>query len=233
MIHPSFPILPPRPAAEGNTLSVDHSSDGVYEPSSPLILALLSLLVPSTASQSPDGLAPDATQPIGLAYSFAQCAAEACDISSNMRVENSPSFIRSSAHPSMPVELEVPLAFCVLSLYQYLHCGNITEMTRFAEKALDSALGLSLHKERDESNTFSAEAKRRAWWMTVSTSMILYQYPPLIPVSSVSMRVSRIHRQLQGIYSLPIHLPWPRRHARSNMRPVLTAQAATRAVYQS
>jgi hypothetical protein len=196
LIHPAFPILPP-PAAARNTPSVGHSCDGIYEPSSPLILALLSLLVPITASQSPDGLAPDATPHISLAYSFAQCAAEACDVSSNIFANNPPSSITSPTHPHVPVELEVPLAFCLLSLYQYLHHGNITDMTMFAKKAYDSAIRLSLHKGCEESSTVNAEAKRRAWWMTVSTSMISYLVFSA-NVSLVSLCMSRIHSQLQG-----------------------------------
>ncbi|KAM6529528.1 hypothetical protein FALCPG4_007660 [Fusarium falciforme] len=164
LVHPVFPILPPP--SESSTDSTENQPDAVYEPSSPLILSLLSILVSGKEQDSTAGLPPGTPPRIRLANSFAQCAAEACEISSETRNTGSPSFIRSSAHPSVPIELEVPLAFCVLSLFQYLYCGNIKEMTRFAEKAIDSAIRLSLHKQERKDGDLIAEAKSRAWWMT-------------------------------------------------------------------
>ncbi|KAM6517524.1 hypothetical protein FSOLCH5_008488, partial [Fusarium solani] len=164
LVHPVFPILPPP--SESSTDSTENQPDAVYEPSSPLILSLLSILVSGQEQDSTAGLTPGTPPRIRLANSFAQCAAEACEISSDTQNTSSPSFIRSSAHPSVPIELEVPLAFCVLSLFQYLYCGNIKEMTRFAEKAIDSAIRLSLHKQERKDGDLIVEAKSRAWWMT-------------------------------------------------------------------
>jgi hypothetical protein len=48
-------------------------------------------------------------------------------------------------------------------------------MTRFAEKAIDSAIRLSLHKQERKDGDLIVEAKSRAWWMTVSSDFELYR----------------------------------------------------------
>lgn len=151
---------------------MDSRPDEAYAPSSPLVLSLLSLLAPTHNPLPPEGLSPDKAQRLSLASSFAQGAAEACVIWSHKPATSPSSFTRSALHPDVPADLEVPLAYCVLSLYQYLHCGNIKEMTECTEKALDAAIKLSLHKKSEHASNISMEARSRAWWITVGNAAI-------------------------------------------------------------
>lgn len=82
-----------------------------------------------------------------------------------------PSFQRAQFHPRCPVELESLLAYLVLTIYEYAQRGNIVKMRNRASQAYDAAIRMSLqdeseHQVRDE----FAEARRRAWWMTVSSA---------------------------------------------------------------
>lgn len=74
---------------------------------------------------------------------------------------------RPSLHPDVPVELESVLALCVLAVYEYSQRGNIRKMQDRAGQALVAAMGMSLHCLGKDEGRYS-EAKRRAWWMTVS-----------------------------------------------------------------
>lgn len=74
---------------------------------------------------------------------------------------------RPSLHPDVPVELESVLSLCVLAVYEYSQRGNIRKMQDRAGQALVAAMGMSLHCSGKDEGRYS-EAKRRAWWMTVS-----------------------------------------------------------------
>jgi hypothetical protein len=193
LIHPVFPILPPP---IDRSVALTSPSDAAYSPSSPLILSLLSILFAIQQPASNTGSSPGLT----LANSFAQRATEACESLSDRPSAESPSSALSSFHPEVPAELETPLAFCVLSLFQYLYCGNIEEMTRYAERAVDTAVRLSLHRKPFRDGDFLAEAKTRAWWMAVScymcsswiaTNVVIFsQYLTMCHASNVSCKVS-------------------------------------------
>jgi hypothetical protein len=79
---------------------------------------------------------------------------------------------RQPLHPHVPIELEGVLSLCLLATYEYTQRGNIRKMQDRAGQALVSALNLSLHNQTDSTSCF-AEARRRAWWMTVSVSLHL------------------------------------------------------------
>ncbi|KAF4956404.1 hypothetical protein FSARC_11607 [Fusarium sarcochroum] len=170
-IHPTFPILPPPLNANLNETAQRLPDGGIsieYRPSSPLILALLSILVlakpPSKDSEEQASLS-------ASACSFAQLAIESLRLSadgqSSVETSDGPSFV----HPILPSEVETPLALCVLSQYQYLHCGNIVEMTELAERAFDLCISLSLQKIDQDDSVYS-EARKRAWWMTPPTRVL-------------------------------------------------------------
>ncbi|KAF7556532.1 hypothetical protein G7Z17_g1337 [Cylindrodendrum hubeiense] len=172
LIHPGFPILPPPPEQDVE----DHAEPWVptgqffsdYEPSSPLILAMLSILVllPHSNDENPSDETGQELR-AGYAQSLAQCAIECIGIASGMDTPGLPSFSRPPVHPNVPIELETPMAFCVLSVYQYLHHGNIGKMIQMAEGAFDSSTRLSLHKQDRDDSPFS-EARRRTWWITAT-----------------------------------------------------------------
>lgn len=80
---------------------------------------------------------------------------------------NRPFINREPLHPQTPVGLESLLALLVLSVYEYTQRGNLLKMRYRAGQALAIALDMSLHflgEKHDE----LAEARRRAWWMTVT-----------------------------------------------------------------
>jgi hypothetical protein len=79
---------------------------------------------------------------------------------------NRPLIDRGSFHPQAPVELESLLALLVLSVYEYTQRGNLLKMRYRAGQALAIALDMSLHCLGEEYDGL-AEARRRAWWMTV------------------------------------------------------------------
>lgn len=162
-----FPILPPpieqdvEDRAEVWVPTGQFFSD--YEPSSPLILALLSILV--LLPHSHDEYASEETGRelrAGYAQSLAQCAIECIKIASEMESPPSPSSSQSAIHPHVPIELETSMALCVLSIYQYLQNGNVEKMRQLAEEAFDSSVKLSLHTISEDKTKFS-EARRRVW----------------------------------------------------------------------
>lgn len=74
---------------------------------------------------------------------------------------------RQPLHPQVPIELEGVLSLCLLAIYEYTQRGNIRKMQDRAGQALVSAMNMSLHDETGATTAFT-EARRRAWWMTVS-----------------------------------------------------------------
>jgi hypothetical protein len=73
---------------------------------------------------------------------------------------------RFPLHPATPVMLEGLLALLLLSNYEHTQRGNMLKMTTRASQALIMAKNMSLHRLTDYDDEF-AEAKRRAWWMSV------------------------------------------------------------------
>lgn len=108
-----------------------------------------------------------------------------------------PSISREPFHPRTPVELENLLALLVLSTYEYVQRGNLLKMRYRAGQAFTIALDMSLHTLEEDHSDF-AEARRRAWWMTVCLSFmnslvssnLFLQYYCVLQGSIVSTTVS-------------------------------------------
>lgn len=188
-IHPYFPILPPRAVApspdnpmEGAGSYSDSPSEEpilTYKPRSPLSLALSAVLalVPHPNDMEP-------SSPISVvrrrayAHTFAQlantsieadCELQASSTDPSQALGDRPTVEREPFHPRTPVELESVLALLILSIYEYTQRGNLLKMRYRAGQALAIALDMGLHALGEEHDEF-AEARRRAWWMTVCTS---------------------------------------------------------------
>ena len=189
-IHPYFPIFPspisspavdrPLSSSSGETMSRRLSQVTDYEPSSPISLAILAILtlIPlpgDTNSSTPESLLARRE----CAQSYALSTMESIEVESELldsatspscALKNgSPAILRQPLHPRVPAEIESVLALLILSIYEYAQRGNISKMRNRAGQALVSAMNMSLHSRGDEDDEF-AEARRRAWWMTVSTS---------------------------------------------------------------
>lgn len=146
---------------------MSESDNDVYEPSSPLILALLSVLTLSPRHDEPYPGQQDLDTRKAVASSLAQRARDAVDSLCKQTNTSSTSTWVSNFHPHVPQAFELPLSCCVLCIYQYLHCGNIAEMTFLAEKAFDLIAGL-VSEAPSRSDAYD-EAARRTWWMAVSS----------------------------------------------------------------
>lgn len=191
-VHPYFPIFPPP---DSHTPPVDrpkprrqhsssNSNDGDYsdfEPSSPVSLALSAILalIPHPEDYEWD-TEESQSRRRNEAQAFAQSAIESIEIGSEL-VESSTSpskaltsgrenFRRDQFHPKSPVELESVQALAMLSVYEYGQRGNIQKMRNRAGQALVAAMNMCLH-ERNELEDDLSEARRRAWWMTVSPNI--------------------------------------------------------------
>ena len=70
-------------------------------------------------------------------------------------------------HPNVPTKYECVLALIVLSVYEYAQRGNLKKQRSRVGQALMLALDLRLYAEEKQGEEF-VEARRRAWWMTVS-----------------------------------------------------------------
>jgi hypothetical protein len=71
------------------------------------------------------------------------------------------------------VELESIISLLILSNYEQAQRGNLLKMATRSSQASTLARGLSLHCQPSLEDAFS-EARRRTWWMTVS-SQTLYR----------------------------------------------------------
>jgi hypothetical protein len=185
-IHLYFPILPPPFEC---ALSADSPCAGQYGLVSPeqttqsplrlAISAILALIPP------PSVMNPSRPSYIASRRKHAQHLAQRCltmiEDETDMPQDLSPSTAlaystaapqRQPFHPHLPIELEGVLSLCLLAIYEYTQRGNIRKMQDRAGQALVSALNMSLHNQTDSTTCF-AEAKRRAWWMTVSVSLHL------------------------------------------------------------
>ncbi|RYN34581.1 hypothetical protein AA0114_g11849 [Alternaria tenuissima] len=132
-IHPVFPILPPpieEPRIDSSEEDVSSSGSFLSQTSSPLILALSSVLYLTDTLQPP--IAVNDGNFFQVLYQRATDLVERFSLSSPVSQDT---VLPSAIHSHVPQQLEVPLACCVLSLYQYLRWGNIEEMTRLAQKA--------------------------------------------------------------------------------------------------
>jgi hypothetical protein len=186
-IHIYLPILPPPP--ETPLGAGQHSANSMYqgasgtnpEPSSPLRLAISAVL-----ALVPHASVPNSSRPSHVAlrrkyaHQLAQRSLAMIEDESDIPQDLSPSAAlaysaavpqRLPLHPNVPIDLESVLSLCVLAIYEYAQRGNIRKMQDRAGQALVSAMTMSLHCQTND-NTRYAEARRRAWWMTVSTRWI-------------------------------------------------------------
>ncbi|KAH6648124.1 hypothetical protein BKA67DRAFT_406659 [Truncatella angustata] len=179
LIHASFPILPllsksnrEHPSVSDQPmfgLPVDEGFFADYQPSSPLILALLSVLVlfPDTDGGS---TSEEISQEMRFRFtqSLAECASESIEVYTSRAELNSlllePDQPDSWLHPNLPNQLQIPMALCVLSMQAYLHSGNLPKMLHLAERALDTCMQMSLHQYEGEGP--QTETIRRVWWMS-------------------------------------------------------------------
>lgn len=186
-IHLYFPILPPRVTSPSPDQPLNYttpctsspSEDPVlaYRPRSPLSLALSAILSLIPHPDDPEPSSPNSVaQRRNCAHAFAQMAADSveadCELNSSSTDPSQalygerPSINREPFHPRTPVELENLLALLILSTYEYVQRGNLLKMRYRAGEAFTIALDMSLHTLGEDHSEF-AEARKRAWWMTV------------------------------------------------------------------
>ncbi|KAL4931502.1 uncharacterized protein BDV17DRAFT_301764 [Aspergillus undulatus] len=186
-IHNYFPILPPRVTPT----FIDRPLDGIgsysespseqpilaYQPRSPLSLAMSAVLALVPHPNDPEPSSPSSIiRRRTFAHIFAQLSN--ASIESDCELHDSPAnpfeglpsshslINREPLHPHTPVGLESLLALLVLSVYEYTQRGNLLKMRYRAGQALAIALEMRLHSLGEEHDEY-AEARRRAWWMTV------------------------------------------------------------------
>lgn len=153
-----------------------------YRPRSPLSLALSAILSLIPHPDDPEPSSPNSViQRRNCAHAFAQMAADSveadCELNSSSTDPSQglcgerPSINREPFHHRTPVELENLLALLILSTYEYVQRGNLLKMRYRASQAFTIALDMSLHILGDDHSEF-AEARRRAWWMTVCATVV-------------------------------------------------------------
>ncbi|KAH8652580.1 hypothetical protein BGZ61DRAFT_468633 [Ilyonectria robusta] len=178
LIHPSFPILPKlsKPDRETDSTLIQPTASlfsadesfADYQPSSPLILALLSILVllpDADYALEAEGVNQDLR--FRFSQSLAECACESIEIYTSRADLDSPPLDpdRSDVwlRTDFPDKLQIPTALCILSVQAYLHGGNLPKMLLQAERALDYCMQMSLHQFVEQGP--QAEGIRRTWWM--------------------------------------------------------------------
>ena len=181
----------------------------VYRPCSPLSLAISAILALVPHPQDPEPSSPvSVTRRRTYAHAFSQLAT--AKVESDCELQDSstdpaqalsndrPQIGRAAFHPRTPVTLEAVLALLILSIYEYTQRGNLLKMRYRSGQALAIALDMNLHALSEEHDDF-AEARRRAWWMTVGSHFMaaisapadLSQYYCVLQGSIVSTTVSR------------------------------------------
>lgn len=175
------PLLADRPLDSAGSWT-NSSKEPVlhYKPRSPLSLAVSAILslIPHPNDPEPAS-ANSVAQRRNYAHVFAQMAIDSIEEDSELHSsftdpsqalsDERPSIDREPFHPRTPVELEDLLALLILSTYEYIQRGNLRKMRYRAGQALGIALDMSLHSVGQEQDEF-AEARRRAWWMTVRST---------------------------------------------------------------
>ena len=117
---------------------------------------------------------------------------------------------REPLHLHTPVGLESLLALLVLSVYEYTQRGNLLKMRYRAGQALAIALDMRLHALGEEHDEY-AEARRRAWWMTVIKSLFPSFDTSTDFLTSVLLRPPRLDRhhdsKFTGIWFQIFYVP--------------------------
>jgi hypothetical protein len=161
-LHPYFPILPPAISSQPKDdphLWFPQSSEPAFESLSPAALAISAILalIPHPEETAPlESIETDSEIP-NSSISPAQALLDehAC-------------ISRPAFHPCVPLDLESVIALNILSVYEYAQRGNIAKTRDRAGQALMRAMDMSLH-DRGTELDFYTEARRRTWWMTVSS----------------------------------------------------------------
>lgn len=164
-------------------VQVDGSSLPFW-PTSPLRLALLSLLILIPPPEDPH---PICEASIFLRRSYAELYARSALESvenptdcvgscSNNNDHNHPQPSHSSlgnaaVHPNVPLQLQPVLALALLSMYECCQRDNRPKMRIRANHAFTMAMHLSLHTQDADTPEY-LETHRRVWWMTV---FLIYQ----------------------------------------------------------
>lgn len=175
-----------------------------------LAISAILALVPHPNDPEPSGPA-SVIRRRTFAHTYAQLANTAIETDCELHASSTypsdaltnerPLIDRESFHPKTPVELESLLALLVLSIYEYNQRGNLLKMRYRAGQALAIALDMSLHCLGEEFDEF-AEARRRAWWMTVCILSLLRAMVTNIRVFAVLLRLAGIYRQHYSKYFL-------------------------------
>lgn len=185
-IHIYMPLLPPplclHTASDDSLPCQADAVTLVEESTSPLKLAISAVLalIPLESVTNPSRPSHVALRR-KTAHHFAQRSLSLMEDETDMPQDLSPSSAlahsmtapqRQLLHPQVPIELESVLSLCLLAIYEYSQRGNIRKMQDRAGQALVSAMNLSLHNRADDTSCY-AEARRRAWWMTVGESSMI------------------------------------------------------------
>lgn len=168
--------------------------------SSPLMLALHALLILIPDPGSDETFSEDERQSrASVSQTLFQRALEALELTSQTQITGVGLLSVSNFHPHVPRESETPLACCVLGLYQYLHPGDLQEMTALSWRAFDISTSLCLDGKAETSGRF-AESLRRTWWMSVSRRQPSNTRElPLRTQPTVLVHLQCHNRELQGI----------------------------------
>lgn len=180
-------------------------------PASPLRLAISAVLA---LIPHPSVVNPSRPSHIALRRKYAHQLVQRClaMIEDETDIPDSPSTAlaygitvpqRQPLHPQVPIELEGVLSLCLLAIYEYSQRGNIRKMQDRAGQALMSAMNMSLHSQTDSAIPF-AEARRRAWWMTVSFHCLCYSLHDwcMLILSPVYMLMSSFYSELYCKFTL-------------------------------
>lgn len=185
-----MPLLPPTPqqSSAPDDLQPNHLgiNTSAAESSSPLRLAISAVLalIPLASVTNPSRPSHVALRR-KTAHQLAQRSLALIEDETDMPQDLSPSSAlahnmtaphRQPLHPQVPIEIESVLSLCLLAIYEYSQRGNIRKMQDRAGQALVSAMNLSLHNQTDDMSDH-AEARRRAWWMTVSDPPVSFIQP--------------------------------------------------------
>lgn len=182
-LHPYFPILPPVKSSQPKDnphLWYTKSSETAFESSSPAALAISAILALIPHPEEPAAFSQESIAARReTAHHFAKRTLECIELDSeipNSSISPAQALIdehscisRPAFHSSVPLELEAVIALSILSVYEYAQRGNIAKMRDRASQALMRAMNLGLFERGIESDGY-AEARRRAWWMSVSFS---------------------------------------------------------------
>ncbi|EFE36860.1 uncharacterized protein ARB_04386 [Trichophyton benhamiae CBS 112371] len=204
-IHYYFPIFPPphapiavdRPLNTPVKAPATPTSDPVlpYKPKSPVTLAISAILALIPHPRDPNSFAPESVLlRRAYAHAFAREAVTSIEAESDLQesvtspsdalTHNSTVPTRLMVHPLTPTDLEGILALLILSIYEYTQRGNLIKMRHRAGQAYIMAMNLSLHAITHDDSPF-AEARRRAWWMTVREDSIpCIRFPKIIQLSN-------------------------------------------------